>query len=212
MDGDRSADRMNSEAESSADGAGQQPRTSRRGVLRAAGAASAALVAGVGAGTGVAAAQDDTGGDVTTKAAIPADTPQFDNDDYTGMFVHVAGVDDAAATADVGTCPFLGADDEVTAYDATVVDRVDADHPQADTTLYAASGNDDVSAGALFVVNNQQQCGAGTVQLRLEEIGEADVRVSEEADDAAVETPGFGVGAAVAGLFGGAAYLRRRGD
>ncbi|ESP87560.1 hypothetical protein [Candidatus Halobonum tyrrellensis] len=196
-----------------------EPSPGRRGFLRAAAGVSAGAL-GVGAATtGTASAQEDT---ITDEGAFPADAPTLGNSDYTGMFVHVGGINQEASTADVSGCEFVESDDAVVAYDVTLIDRASPDTPQADTIMFASVGSDAVEFGRLFIVTGQQSCNSDRVQVALEQVGSADIRdVSENqsaprtdtSDGGATNTtgPGFGLGAAAAGLLGAGELLRRRG-
>lgn len=201
-----------------------EPSPGRRGFLRAAAGVSAGAL-GVGAATtGTATAQDA----ITAEGAFPSDAPMLGNPDYTGMFVHVAGINQDASTADVSGCEFVESDDAVVAYDVTLVDRASPDTPQADTIMFASVGSDAVEFGRLFIVTDQQSCNSDRVQVALDQVGSADIRdVSEnqsaprtdtsdgggEAGDGGTTNttgPGFGLGAAAAGLLGAGELLRRR--
>ena len=149
---------------------------------------------------------------VTTKGALPADAPTFENTDYTGMFVHVGGVNQNASTRNVSGCSFVNSDDAVVAYEATIIDRVAEDHPQARTLLFARVDDDTVAYGKLFIINRQWSCGSGHVQVQLEEVGAATLPTGGEGTETATRLPGLGVGATVAGLLGGGELLRRRGS
>lgn len=95
--------------------------------------------------------------------------------------------------------------------------------------------NGDVTEGKLFIVNQQQRCGDGFVQLQLESVGAAfDLTDSNRTGGGAgggggatpngtdggggegttrTDTPGFGIGVGVAGLLAAAGgYVLRRGD
>ncbi|WP_313693445.1 PGF-CTERM sorting domain-containing protein [Halorarum halobium] len=193
-------------------------RLGRRSFLRGTAGAGAAAV-GVGT-VGTARAQDGTGtadGEAeraTTSAAFAEDAPRLGNSDYTGLFVHVAGVNQDASTRDVSTCPFVESDDAVVAYDVTVVDRASEETPQADTLLFAAVDDDSVAFGKLFIVTGQTDCGSDHVQAQLEEVGAAtfdtaDVDIGGP-DVTETDSPGFGVAGALAGVLGTGELLRRR--
>lgn len=146
---------------------------------------------------------------ITTKGAIPADAPTFENADYTGMFIHVGGVNQNASTRNVSGCSFVNSDDAVVAYEATIIDRIAENHPQARTLLFARVDDDTVAHGKLFIINRQWPCRNDQVQVQLEEVGAANVPTGG-GTETATRLPGLGVGATVAGLLGGGELLRRR--
>lgn len=196
-------------------------RTDRRTFLRRTAGVGAAAV-GVGAAavggargqegtvttTADAREDEDT---VTTKGAIPADAPTFENADYTGMFIHVGGVNQNASTRDVSGCSFVSGDDAVVAYEATLIDRVAENHPQARTLLFARVDDDTVAHGKLFIINRQWSCRNDQVQVQLEEVGAANVPTGG-GTETATRLPGLGAVATVGGLLGGGELLRRRGS
>lgn len=191
----------------------------RRSFLRAAAAVGGGTF---GAGTvtsGVASAQ----GTVTTDAAVPSDAPTLDNSDYTGLFVHLGGRSENAATEDVGSCQFVEDPAQIAAYDVVLVDRETAGSPQATTRLFSRADDGAVEPGGLFIVTGQQSCDGGPVQLALERVGAAEIDTAQVgvesgvADDdggggaeTGASSPGFGVGAALAGLLGAGELVRRR--
>ncbi|QLG28000.1 PGF-CTERM sorting domain-containing protein [Halorarum halophilum] len=207
-------------------------RVDRRTFLRRTTAAGTGLATGA-AGLGTAtvdgvSAQEGTGTEtgaeegeeeadtVTTRGAFAADAPMLGNSDYTGLFVHVAGVNQDASTRNVSGCPFVESDDAVVAYDVTLIDRESAGTPQGDTLLFAEVDDDTVEYGKLFIVTGQRSCGSEHTEVQLEEVGAANIRTAgagaNDGADSGTETsiPGFGVGATVAGLIGGGELLRRR--
>lgn len=199
---------------------GATDSTGRRGFLRAAAGVGAGTLGVGAAATGTVDAQEET---ITDEGAVPSDAPTLGNPDYTGLFVHVGGVNQDASTRDVSSCPFVESDDAVIAYDVTLIDRESPDTPQADTIMFASVASDAVEFGRLFIVTNQEECDGDRVQLALEQVGSADIRdVSEnqsapdtDTDDAGDEAtattgPGLGPGAAAAGLLGAGELLRRR--
>lgn len=48
---------------------------------------------------------------VTTRGVLPADAPKLGNPDFTGLLVHVAGVNQDVSTRDVSGCSFVESDD-----------------------------------------------------------------------------------------------------
>lgn len=179
----------------------------RRRFLRGTAAAGAVLGA-----PGFAAAQDES--EVTTNVAVQNTAPKFDHPDYLGLFVQITGYDREVETTGVGSCGFLDADAEVAGFDAHIIDRISDDNRSAEATVFAADGNDTVSPGKLFVVNDQTQCEGGYVALSLEEIGASsiDVRTTEGNGGTGEPIPGFGIGAGLVGLGAAALGLARRTD
>ncbi|WP_224448499.1 hypothetical protein [Haloprofundus salilacus] len=188
--------------------------TTRRGVLRAVGIGAVSVGA-------TAASASVTSAQVTTTAAISDDAPSFsDENDYTGLFVHVRSVSNDQTVDRLGSCPFFGGDDEAIVYIARLIDRTAENHPSEETLLYAVEGNDDIDIGNLYVVNSQESCDGPLVQLSLESVGGSPITVSNETTETAADdepaaettettTPGFGPLAGAVG-FGGAALLLRR--
>ncbi|MFB6130820.1 MAG: PGF-CTERM sorting domain-containing protein [Salinigranum sp.] len=185
-------------------------RLSRRSLLRVGGTAATAAFAAPGV-AGAASAQ------ITTDAALPADAPTMDKDDYTGLFLRVGDRNSEADTSGLSSCDFLDDGAAAVAYDAELVDRIGNDTRSADTALYAAEANENVSPDDTFVINTQSSCSGDFVSVNLEGvqgIGRAGVGTGEpvtphvavnETTATDTTTPGFGVLTAVAGV--GAAAL-----
>lgn len=161
-----------------------------------------------------AAAAQESG--VFTEAAVPDSAPTFDGDDYVGLFVHVSGPGEDRSSDPVRNCAFAG-DGTLVTWDVMLVDE-SGTNAQETTTLHAKQGADGMQGGHLFIVNDQQDCGDGYVQLSLEQVGASgiDVQTGTEggAGDGATDAdiPGFGPVAGVAGLLGAGWLARRRGD
>ncbi|WP_224333656.1 hypothetical protein [Haloprofundus halobius] len=199
----------------------ERTATSRRELLRAAGVGALGLTS-LGASASVGSAQ------VTVTAAISDNAPSFsDEDDYTGLFVHVRSVSDDQTADRLDSCAFFESDDEPLVYVARLIDRTTEDHPSEETLLYTLEGTDEIDVGNLYVVNRQQSCDGPLVELSMESVGGSPIEVSngtgggdttgeespadDEATDEATDTtaPGFGPLAGVTGV-GSAALLFRR--
>ena len=198
-------------------------RCSRRSVLRG-GVGALALATG----GGIASAQETTvGGGITTTGAV-AQLDQYE--DLTGFFLHVEGEASPIEASVADACNLIDWGNEQTnAYDVVVLDRNQADVPQARTTLYLHE-DIDVPAGALWVINGQEQCGSGYVGVQIEQIGANEVEAGLSGDISPTSTaldqagatdgggggissalgPGFGWLAGAAGLLGGGWLLSRR--
>ncbi|WP_262179485.1 hypothetical protein [Haloarcula laminariae] len=192
-------------------------RWSRRAVLR-----SVAVGAGALGTAGLAAGQTETdgGGDQggQQRAVIP-EQQQYDQT-VTGFFIHIGpGVDPTeAGVAD--QCDFVDwADDETLAYDAQLIDRK-ADPEQTQITLYLHE-RVEVEPGALFIINNREQCRSGYLGIYLEPVGinlaqlrSRDFTPNPETQDGGggvgAAGPGMGVASGLAGLLGTGWLLGRR--
>ena len=215
---------MSSPAEPSGDSDGNGRRCSRRTVLRG---GVAALGAATGLG-GVATAQEFTPSDgITTKAVI---IEQEQYEDLTGLFLHVEGETSPIDAAVSDQCDYVNWDDRATsAYDVVVLDRNQADVPQARTTLYLHQ-RVEVPPGALWVIDSQEPCGGGYVGIMIEQIGATELEAGLSSDLSPTETEGvandaggagsgdassgalghgFGWLAGAGGLLGGGWLLRR---
>lgn len=142
---------------------GSAPVISRRGLLRRGAQLTTAALGATFVGT--ASAQ------ITTDAALPSSAPTMDGDDYTGLFVQVVNDTPDADTDGLDACPFFTADDTPAAYEIRLIDRIEEDRLEEESTLFAAASNEDVDNGKLFVINSQQSCSDAYVSVELEEIG-----------------------------------------
>jgi hypothetical protein len=142
------------------------------------------------------------------------------DEDLTGYFLHVGG--DASVDtdpSDVDGCGFANwSPTDLAAYDARLLDRLDDDHREKQTTVHLAA-NGEVDTGTLWIVNRQVSCPDDHVGVEVEQVGAAvDVPASETATDSGAtategSAPGFGLLAALGGLVaGGVGFVRRRGD
>lgn len=182
------------------------PTATRRGLLAGLGTAAA---------VGVVPAVTAQGGGKFTSAAVPDSAPTFDGDDYVGLFVHIAGPGESGGSEEVDACEFAGGSEELVTWDAMLVDET-GENARETTTLHAKQGADGMQGGHLFVVNDQQDCGDGVVQLTLEQVGSSEVAVqtgtaSGDGATTSTEIPGFGPVAGVASLLG-AGWLATRRD
>jgi hypothetical protein len=199
----------------------------RRGFIRAVGAAGVAGGLGVGALASVPTAEAQY-----TVTAVVAEAEAF-TDDYAGLFVHVGGESTGElAVEDVDDCAISGwPPEDLSARDGSLIDRKGDDEVgSVPVHVYLPAGTD-VSTGSLFVVNRALDCPERYVGLELEAIGAAvDVDTSTPApapengsptgggsptDGGSASGPGFGIAgtlAGVGGLAGVAGYLRSERD
>lgn len=186
-----------------------QPSQRRRTFLTGIGAAAATVAA-----PSVSAQESETG--IFTEAAIPDSAPTFDGDGYVGLFVHVSGPGEDKPSQGVDSCSFAG-DGTLVTWDAVLVDKT-GESAQESTTLHAKQGAEGLQGGSLFVVNDQQDCGDGFVQVSLEKVGaskvdyEGTTSTDGEDGEGTVDVPGFGPVAALAGVLGAGWLAKRRGD
>ena len=171
----------------------------RRFIAGSAGVAATTLLPGA-----VHAQNGDDIEPVLTDAVISATVPTLDRDDYTGLFVQVVTVE-STAELDIGAdaCGFLDADEELVAYETRFIDRIEDDRLSTSAILYASAGNENIHEGKLFVVNSQEACSEDFVWVTLEQIGAGrigDGPADETEGETDSRTPGFGIGAALAGL------------
>lgn len=212
------------------------PSVGRRTVLRrsAGVAAGSVALAGVGAaqenGTDTANGTDDGGASggtgTVTNVAISQDAPRFGKSDYVGMFLKVGDEIDAGDTPPVTTCSFFRSDDQLQTLGTTLVSPTVEEIAQ-DVRIYARGSDPALTRGKTYIVNNQQSCGGELLQLQLEEtnrapeINEVIANLNETngtggtgggGGTTTTNTPGFGVGAAIAGIAAGISYALRRND
>jgi len=195
---------------------------SRRAVL--AGAATA--LSATGTLTSQAA-----GKQITVPAVIPK-IERWPDANLAGFMIHVGPTTDPAELTATETCEFADWPPDTTiAYDASIINRKLADTPEENTILYV-SEDASIPAGALFLVNTFNRCDGPFVGVNVGQIGRYDVAgpgvatdygpVAEVEEDerpntqtndsggSAVSAPGFGVGAALVGVLGGALLRLRR--
>jgi hypothetical protein len=172
----------------------------RRRFVRGAAATAAAPLA-----VGSAAAQEGT----VQKAALPNTAPKFGASNYAGMFLKVTGYDREAEMESVGACEFVGREEDLSAYDATLVDKQGSERESADTTLYGVTQTDAFDAGNVFVVNDTASCPNAYTTVTLEEVDSSSIEVSTgtTGGSSGGAIPGFdflagalGVGAAAAAV------------
>lgn len=148
---------------------------------------------------------------------IPAAEDFAGDEGYTGYFVHVG---DESETDDVGPNDVAGCEfpdwppEGIQAFNGTLLDRIQEDHRQVPTKVYAAK-RATVSTGSLWVINRIRNCPGEHVGLEVEQVGAAFGNVSEDATSTETSTnpigqPGFGPVAGVAATLTGAAALVRR--
>lgn len=192
---------------------------SRRRLL--AGAASAGAAAATPAFAGTAAAQSDSDETKTTPVALQNTAPKFGNDDYTGLFVQVTGYDREASRQGVTSCSFAGNQENITGYDAHLIDATSDDNPSEPITMFAVTEGTNVQVGKLFVVSEQSSsCSGGYVTAQLEEVGSSSIEVPSADGGSAAgsgsgsdsEIPGFGVLAGALGLGTASAAAAARSD
>lgn len=152
-------------------------------------------------------------GRASARIAIPAliPRPQSFEGDLTGFFLHVRSISDAEPDSGVVSgCAFSEWSPEKTAsFDATLVDRVQEDHPAVETLAFTAEDRV-LEPGSLYVVNRTTECPQGYVGIELEFVSK--VGSLETDTDASTGTgSGFGplaaLGGAAAGVYG---LLRRK--
>lgn len=152
--------------------------------------------------------------EVAAEAALPTDAPTFGQPDYTGLFLQVSGYDRQADTSGVGQCGFVGSNENISGFDATIFETT-GERPSAETTIFAVTQGQTIDAGSVFVINSQNPCSSDFVTLTLEEVGASDIGTpADPGTETGGAIPGFdavagvlGVGAAAA-----AAAIRARGD
>lgn len=225
--------RASTEAEAERGNRGTETTPTRRSVLRGGAAlgATAALPGlsgtalahqetetgtGAGAGAGTGTGSDPAAKGAVTQVALPTDAPDLGEENYSGMFLHVSGPQERGERKRATSCGFVDQGETVIAYDATLIDRVDAGHPQAETVIFGLLDDGMLAPGKLYVINNVKPCsGDQYLTLQIEEIGASsiDVRSTETGGDGGgsdTTIPGFGVLTAGAAVLGGAAALARR--
>jgi hypothetical protein len=178
--------------------------TRRRFVRGAAAAATAAPLA-----AGSASAQEGK----VQKAALPNTAPKFGSSNYAGMFVKITGYDRDAEMESVGACDFVGRDEDLSAYAATLVDRQGSERESGETTLYGVTSTDAFDAGKVFVVNDTQSCPNAYTTVMLEEVDESSIEVStgeEGGTGTSSSVPGFGLFAGALGVGTAAAAVAVR--
>lgn len=178
------------------------------------------FLTGIGAAAATAAtprvAAQESGTGVFTEAAIPDSAPTFDRDDYVGLFVHISGPGADKSSQGVDSCSFAG-DGTLVTWDAVLVDKT-GESAKESTTLHAKQGAEGLQGGRLFVVDEQQGCGDGFVQVSLEQVGASKVdykgttSTDGEGGEGDIDAPGFGPVAALAGVLGAGWLAKRRGD
>lgn len=153
---------------------------------------------------------------ITRQLVIPAAEEFAEDEGYLGYFVHVGdeAADDDVNPEDVDGCEFADwPPDGIQTYNGTLIDRIQEDHRQVPTQVFAAT-NADIETGSLWVVNRKMTCPDHYVGLEVEQVGAAFGNVSEDTgtpgtDANPIGQPGFGPVATVAGLVTGAAGLAR---
>lgn len=213
-------DRESNHADES-DGAPSEAAVTRRSLLAN---SAATLGTGAVAASGFVGASGVTAAQITEAGAIPDPAKWGDDTDFAGFMIHVGGSLSPERERVAADCELAGSDtwppDEMLAYDAQLINRKDDATEQAETTLYVGE-TANVTAGKLYIVNRFDRCDGGFLGVSLEQIGLSDVNVAGDGQPTAGTTtadeggsgafgPGFGPLAAVAGLLGGGALLRRR--
>ena len=197
---------------------------------------AATLGTGAVAAGGFVGASGVATGQITEAAAIPEPSKWNEDTNFAGFMIHIGESLSPEQERVAADCELVSSDtwppDEMLAYDAMLINRKDDSTEQSETTLYIGE-NADVTAGKLYIVNRFDRCDSDFLGVALEQTGlsEVNVDVDEATDRPAAEDgpadattadedgggfgetgPGFGPAAAVAGLLGAGALLRRRGD
>ncbi len=205
---------------------------SRRRLLRTTGAG----IAGLTATSTLAGAQEDNdsgnGSDgslrIQTRGLIPETDRVTSDDDYTSLFVQLtARLEELDAGAGDIDCSFMNWDPgETDIYEAQLIERVGTGSETIASQVYVPQDTD-LTAGDLFIINNQRSCSGPYIGVQMEniradgldrgytEVGSTGVEGGDSADEGGSSGafgPGFGPLAAVGGLVGGAYALARRGD
>jgi len=222
-----------SNGDESGGGTADGPVATRRSVLAK---SAATLGTGAVAAGGLVGASGVTAGQITEAAAIPEPSKWTEGTNFAGFMIHVGGSLSPEQERAAADCELVSSDtwppDEMLAYDAMLINRKDDGTEQAETTLYIGE-TADVNAGKLYIVNRFNRCDSDFLGVAVEQIGLSGVSVDvdETTDPPADEDepagtpadgdggggfgatgPGFGPVAAVAGLLGAGALLRRRSD
>lgn len=198
-------------------GDGGETELTRRSLLAG---SAATLTAGAGA---LAGASGVAVGQITEAAAIPQ-PERWSDANLAGFMIHIGSTAPIDRADTARECGVPGSDtwppDELLAYEVQLINRKDEATAEEETTMYIG-GAAEVAPGKLYIINRFNRCGNGFVGISIEQIGRSDVAVTVDDSANAATTavddggsgafgPGFGLPAAVAGLLGGGALLRRR--
>ena len=181
------------------------PAATRRSFLGA-----VAGTAALGAVPAATAQESDT---VTTPVAVAQSAPTLSGQDYTGLFVHIAGPADEQPNEGARQCPF-DAGGTIVTWDAILIDRAN-DNQQADAIIHAEQGAEALQSGNLFIVSDQRSCDSNFVQLVLEQVGASNIEVETtetESGGTGISVPGFGAATGLAGILGAGWLAKRRSD
>lgn len=152
--------------------------------------------------------------EVAAEAALPTDAPTFGQSDYTGLFLQVTGYDREADSSGVGECGFVGSDEDLSGFDATIFETT-GERPSEETTIFAVTEGQTIDSGSVFVINSQNSCPSEYVTVTLEEVEASDVGTpADPGTETGGSIPGFDAVAGVLGVTAAAAVaaLRSRGD
>jgi len=202
---------------------------SRRQLLATTGTVGAGLTVGPAVASAQENGTDESGDDgsrVTTRAIMP-ETDRISNDqNYTGLFLHLTARLEDTQVEGVEQCDFANWDPGNTdVYETCLINRIGDDTEIVASSAYL-SRQTDLRPGDVFVINSQHDCPEGAyIGLRLEQLlarnldrGYNDVSEGEGdsgggGGSSGAAGPGFGPLAAVGGIAGGAyALLRSNGE
>lgn len=201
---------------------------SRRQLLATAGTVGAGLTVEPAVASAQENGTNESGADgsrVTTRAIMP-ETDRISNDqNYTGLFLHLTARLEDAQVEGVEQCDFANWDPGNTdVYETQLINRIGDDTETVASSAYLPHQTD-LRPGDVFVINSQHDCPEGAyIGLRLEQLLARDLDrgyddVSEGEGDSGggggssgAAGPGFGPLAAVGGIAGGAYALLRRSD
>lgn len=206
-----------------------QKTLSRRRLLRTTGAGLTGLATGPAL---ISAQEDNNTGDgnrrIHTRGLMPETDRVTRDDDYTGFFVQLtARLEDLDAGAGDIDCSFMDWDPgETDIYEAQLVERLGSEYETIPSQMYV-SQDTDLTAGDLFIINNQSSCSGPYVGVQIENIradgldrgytnlgsaGAEEETNAAESGSSGAFGPGFGPSVAIGGLVGGIYALARWGD
>jgi len=172
---------------------------SRRTFVRGAGGLAVGPVA-------LRASGETEGTNLTLETAVPASAPRLGRDDLTGLFVQVLEERSDADANALEDCPTTDQTATPSRYDIRLLDRIQGDHQEAESTLFTGGDaqvitrenvteggrvvapenilrSDPVTPGTLFVVNSQHACSEASVELERIENSSAGTPAASGAGD-----------------------------